>query len=699
MAKASSKLQAAKRAAEKVKKTKKGSKKTLKQDYKKQGQNPPESKSYTEEADKKEPAKAVGYRWTTMGAKKAGKKVTDKVTDADIQKYGNKTFKVPNKPNPMSEDGHYRYLYSEKRVDKSDKSRTAKFAGGGGVGKKLVSRYTSQGQTAPQSSTYTEGADESKQAKRIGYRWTNEGAEKLGKKPTDRVTLADIKEYGNKTFRIKGKPSNYSTSHGGDGSYHYLYPEYRVDKSDKSRSAKFEGGGEMMKLGGKAKYVPNRDIKSITTESGKVIAQKDIFDGAYVRKGVKLEHGGEMMKGGGATKQTQGQYAREHDGRVDRKEDGKWMAKPVGYRYTDARAKSLRKDSHAVPTREHIDKYLGDGVYYENRRDKSDKNPTTQGNSFKTGGKTTKGFSGRYNSYKYNEGIDGDKTAKPVGFRFTDKLAKRLGKSPYARPTIADVQKYLGKGVYYEARQDKSDLNPTTSAKYQSLEHGGNIAEQNAEMVKSQTVEVKHHAEELANAMKANPTVDAWVVGKMERAASDLSDIAHYLDGKNKIASGTMAVGGTVTMPSVPMTTGTMARGGAVERIANNQAREYTENMIPFRGNNLEGKTLANGDYVVISYVTPIWWYSKKHKKWFGNSTKYSVTTSKQMSQSRPTYDAEMLSGQELERAIMAGGGFYEAGGALGNILASAGAEGTTNVGGTAFGASSLTPQLEMGNF
>jgi hypothetical protein len=95
------------------------------------------------------------------------------------------------------------------------------------------------------------------------------------------------------------------------------------------------------------------------------------------------------------------------------------------------------------------------------------------------------------------------------------------------------------------------------------------------------------------------------------------------------------------------------AKGG-VERIANNESKTYTENLIPFKANNLEAKTLDNGDYVVLSYgYYPIWWHCKKENKWYGNKDKYSQTTAKQMSQSRPTYDAEMLGRNELEKKMM----------------------------------------------
>jgi hypothetical protein len=65
------------------------------------------------------------------------------------------------------------------------------------------------------------------------------------------------------------------------------------------------------------------------------------------------------------------------------------------------------------------------------------------------------------------------------------------------------------------------------------LEHGGDVAESNLHMLKNQAEQFEHHAKELQEALKKNPRVDAWVVAKAERAATDLSDITHYLEGLN----------------------------------------------------------------------------------------------------------------------------------------------------------------------
>ena len=75
---------------------------------------------------------------------------------------------------------------------------------------------------------------------------------------------------------------------------------------------------------------------------------------------------------------------------------------------------------------------------------------------------------------------------------------------------------------------------------------GGAIDDKKA-MVLSQIKEVHHHADELAKVLANMDTVDAWVVGKMERATTDLSDITHYLDGTTEYAKGgMMAKGGRI---------------------------------------------------------------------------------------------------------------------------------------------------------
>jgi PBP1b-binding outer membrane lipoprotein LpoB len=82
----------------------------------------------------------------------------------------------------------------------------------------------------------------------------------------------------------------------------------------------------------------------------------------------------------------------------------------------------------------------------------------------------------------------------------------------------------------------------------QKFENGGTIAIREAkEMANSQAIELKHHASELANVLKKNPTIEAWVIAKLERASSDLSDVTHYLEGRTQSSGSKMKNGGKLS--------------------------------------------------------------------------------------------------------------------------------------------------------
>ena len=62
--------------------------------------------------------------------------------------------------------------------------------------------------------------------------------------------------------------------------------------------------------------------------------------------------------------------------------------------------------------------------------------------------------------------------------------------------------------------------------------------DENKAMVNSQTKEIKHHADELSKVLGKHKSIESWVVGKIERASTDLSDVTHYLDGKQYAKGG-----------------------------------------------------------------------------------------------------------------------------------------------------------------
>lgn len=70
-------------------------------------------------------------------------------------------------------------------------------------------------------------------------------------------------------------------------------------------------------------------------------------------------------------------------------------------------------------------------------------------------------------------------------------------------------------------------------------------------------------------------------------------------------------------------------------RVSNNTASEQVNNKVNFDGSNTYGRNQGK-KYVVYSYGKHFPIYVFKRGKWYGNSDKYSVSTSKHQTQLRP---------------------------------------------------------------
>jgi len=68
-------------------------------------------------------------------------------------------------------------------------------------------------------------------------------------------------------------------------------------------------------------------------------------------------------------------------------------------------------------------------------------------------------------------------------------------------------------------------------------EHGGSIEDENKDMVLNNNKQIRHHTEELMKAVQNSKHIPAWVVAKIERSATDISDATHFLEGE-KMAKG-----------------------------------------------------------------------------------------------------------------------------------------------------------------
>jgi len=190
--------------------------------------------------------------------------------------------------------------------------------------------------------------DKAIKAKRTGYRFKTEGNPKLHKKDGDLnakgKSLYFKKPTSKEVEKFKRNP---------DGSYDdktkQIYHERRADRkhSDDNLTKKFKGGGK---------------VKQNPAQSESYSAKSD--------KGEK--------------------------------------AKPVGKRFTDALAKKLHKSPNATPTNKEVDKYLGEGVYDEKRKDKSD---VSLSKKFEGGGEATVEI-----SQDEMESILGRKAKWPIDF-------------------------------------------------------------------------------------------------------------------------------------------------------------------------------------------------------------------------------------------------------------------------------------------
>lgn len=90
-------------------------------------------------------------------------------------------------------------------------------------------------------------------------------------------------------------------------------------------------------------------------------------------------------------------------------------------------------------------------------------------------------------------------------------------------------------------------------------------------------------------------------------------------------------------------------------RLANNELRGPIKRREMFKTNSGSVFPRREGNlYVVYSYDThfPMWVYDGHLNQWFGNSDRYSRTTSKQHSQTRPDVAMDMCDTRTLRQII-----------------------------------------------
>jgi len=79
---------------------------------------------------------------------------------------------------------------------------------------------------------------------------------------------------------------------------------------------------------------------------------------------------------------------------------------------------------------------------------------------------------------------------------------------------------------------------------FKFMADGGRLEAQSLEMAQNISVQIAHHAMELKEALEGKTYVEPWVTSMLQRAADNLSDATHYLEGKEE----KMAKGGYVAV-------------------------------------------------------------------------------------------------------------------------------------------------------
>ncbi len=153
----------------------------------------------------------------------------------------------------------------------------------------------------------------------------------------------------------------------------------------------------------------------------------------------------------------------------------------------------------------------------------------------------------------------------------------------------------------------------------------------------------------------------AWYVAAEKRVYNFLAN--KYEDGGQPLGSTKLYEDGGQPLGSTKL----MAEGGTTaNKIPNIEASAYSEHRMAFKGHDLEGKVLENGDYLVQAWgYYPLWYYCSTEGKWYENMDRYSNTTSKYKTMSRPTWQAEQVTVQQLFDKMRGNDATYELGGIM----------------------------------
>jgi hypothetical protein len=182
-------------------------------------------------------------------------------------------------------------------------------------------------------------------------------------------------EEGGETFMAGGNPNSWSVSDLSNGKYLGII-EFQ-DNDGEYHNFEIMETDDRLVFGGmtntgfiESGYI-EKDGFSTDETLQSLIEDLEVYynDGAEYTSQIVFN---ERMENGGEAKKRRRSASVQY-GRSDTAVDKTRVAKPVGYRFTNAKASELRKDPYAKPTEAQVKKYLGKGIYKENRKRHSDK--------------------------------------------------------------------------------------------------------------------------------------------------------------------------------------------------------------------------------------------------------------------------------------------------------------------------------------
>lgn len=167
---------------------------------------------------------------------------------------------------------------------------------------------------------------------------------------------------------------------------------------------------------------------------------------------------------------------------------------------------------------------------FSNEQFEKNKTPLKEGEKYVSIGSGGYIPKGNYDTFK--EGMKtiskiGKKKVKENNLAETEILYELNNHECFYTGDYSDVVDMF-KGTYTE-----EEIRDVYNKNREKFENGGGVYNENAEMVLNNNKQIKHHIEELNKVVNSNTEVPAWVVAKVNRSSSDLSDATHYLEGVN----------------------------------------------------------------------------------------------------------------------------------------------------------------------